>query len=1045
MALHCRRTTSERVIEMEGTHHPSFWRPTTGTGGGNTLGVPLIHSERMAEIWKAQTKTLCCLQDPPWRASVHADRAPCRWGGAHLCKPTDAPGGQHLWRVFHLHMKPCDPSSRAYLVDGLARRNEGQGHGAEGRVAPHSYSGLLRHAVNQLAEEVLRRKLLDYTPPRKYTGAQTFCLKNLICISINCIYMYIMCVSVCWFYVLVIFSQTGCALEDYKRTLTAMETEEVSVAEDEGYVEPEAEDIEDFTQRPAAPRLPAASCSTRLPAAEQNLSPCCWKPALPVLDQQWISKALFQWSKTGQPELTSPGGQCGGTPATITGAYRHSANGAYFGHPLFLWMPRKLWRVRLLCPHEDCGRRTDSADCTREYDSGWCQHDLLHGVRVSVLQGVQAKVISWTRNIIRQLDIAIKSIPRPPDLQAGCDIRSCGRCVRGVWATAAASCKDRWLSTPEVWLQKQLQFLTDCSGFARAVSAGLVAPMAIGDTPKMMEVPKHRWLMQVYSQDVLGRLEEIKASITSLFGRVLKLDSTKKIVKKLAVRAASQHRGPPTLAMRRAVIMSVLTASEGYGLGPMIGGLESRYKTLACLLPRCCMSTDCCGSTHLHKIFGSWDRMLLRLDIWHFMRRIAIDSHSLYAGFMNQLSQCIFIWDEDDVRALTEAKRAELAPRHILPPTPADVMRRISRAEMALHCRRTTRSRDEMEALITQLLEAYDGDRVSGCEIWKAQTKHLCCLQDPPGVQLYMQTAPCRRGGTLCQPTDAPGGQHLWRFPSPHEPSSQAYLVDGLARWNEDRPWQQRRVAPTPTAAFYDMLSTTCGGGPTTEAVGLHAATEIHWCATFCLKNHMYSINCIYMYIMCVSPVPSTHRTTHQPVPSTHCTTHQPVPSAHRTTHQPVPSAHRTTHHRSPAPTASWSQAPTAPPTSRSPAPTASWSQAPTAPPTSRSPAPTASWSPAQAVPTLHPLQTSVGPDNIPGYAAVQELARCLVGLKEHIVALTQEEANSIISLWQALSEFDKGRTTYPPRHRATLSTGRFRTTKKIVAPGWSPPDGMFI
>ena len=31
--------------------------------------------------------------------------------------------------------------------------------------------------------------------------------------------------------------------------------------------------------------------------------PAGWIPALPVLDQQWISKALFKWSRTGQPEL----------------------------------------------------------------------------------------------------------------------------------------------------------------------------------------------------------------------------------------------------------------------------------------------------------------------------------------------------------------------------------------------------------------------------------------------------------------------------------------------------------------------------------------------------------------------------------------------------------------------------------------------------------------------------------------------------------------------------------------------------------------------
>lgn len=41
---------------------------------------------------------------------------------------------------------------------------------AKGTEGPHSYSGILRHAANQLSEEVLGRKLVDYTAPRKYTG-----------------------------------------------------------------------------------------------------------------------------------------------------------------------------------------------------------------------------------------------------------------------------------------------------------------------------------------------------------------------------------------------------------------------------------------------------------------------------------------------------------------------------------------------------------------------------------------------------------------------------------------------------------------------------------------------------------------------------------------------------------------------------------------------------------------------------------------------------------------------------------------------------------
>ncbi|XP_028296550.1 actin cytoskeleton-regulatory complex protein pan1-like isoform X2 [Gouania willdenowi] len=77
-----------------------------------------------------------------------------------------------------------------------------------------------------------------------------------------------------------------------------------------------------------------------------------------------------------------------------------------------------------------------------------------------------------------------------------------------------------------------------------------------------------------------------------------------------------------------------------------------------------------------------------------------------------------------------------------------------------------------------------------------------------------------------------------------------------------------------------------------------------------------------------------------------------------------------------------------------------------------------------------------VGPDNIEGYGAVQDLADYLAGLRDHRLALTQEECSQVIALWQELGEYDKKKTVYPARHQTSLSKGRFRATKKIVAPG---------
>lgn len=107
-------------------------------------------------------------------------------------------------------------------------------------------------------------------------------------------------------------------------------------------------------------------------------------------------------------------------------------------------------------------------------------------------------------------------------------------------------------------------------------------PVSFEHPPAMLPVPKHRWLMQVYAQDVLQRLDEVKASITSLFGRVLKMDSTKKVACKLAGHSAGTATWVTNVGNEHGqVIMSVLTASEGFGLAQMVAGIIKMYRDVA--------------------------------------------------------------------------------------------------------------------------------------------------------------------------------------------------------------------------------------------------------------------------------------------------------------------------------------------------------------------------------------------------------------------------------------------------------------------------------
>lgn len=72
-------------------------------------------------------------------------------------------------------------------------------------------------------------------------------------------------------------------------------------------------------------------------------------------------------------------------------------------------------------------------------------------------------------------------------------------------------------------------YLYDCRGFARSKSDQVVAFEGTDSPPPRLPVPTRGWIQHVYCLDVMGRVEEVKASITDIFGRILKMDSTKKV------------------------------------------------------------------------------------------------------------------------------------------------------------------------------------------------------------------------------------------------------------------------------------------------------------------------------------------------------------------------------------------------------------------------------------------------------------------------------------------------------------------------------------
>lgn len=152
--------------------------------------------------------------------------------------------------------------------------------------------------------------------------------------------------------------------------------------------------------------------------------------------------------------------------------------------------------------------------------------------------------------------------------------------------------------------------------------------------------------------------------------------------------------------------------------------------------------------------FRPWTSTV-RLDVFHFMRHftkgLTTEHHPLYGMFCSKLSSCIFEWDKSNIDNLKQAKRAELVKKqqgHT--PTRSQVLASITSNELAKHCRRRTREVEETRALIQPLLDSmWDLTDTTGLplinhesmpRVWEMQRKHLPCIQDPPGVQLYINT-----------------------------------------------------------------------------------------------------------------------------------------------------------------------------------------------------------------------------------------------------------------------------------------------------------------
>ncbi|XP_035528006.1 uncharacterized protein LOC118335689 [Morone saxatilis] len=596
-----------------------------------------------------------------------------------------------------------------------------------------------------------------------------------------------------------------------------------------------------------------ASVSTESRTAPQHLGPASapllprlWSEGLPPEDHRWISKVLFRLGSKGKLELQDNLKLWYHPPQPSQLYHQAPAPDRFFAHPLLVWMPYKLWKVRVVCPNPACGQHQLTGAGLHKRSRRVLDVDRTYNMVTETLTCTKCRAshVSWSQTVLMQLDLAHRF---------ACDIRVIRLLrERGLGNSPTRLLKQLKENHTEEWLNRVARYTTECVAFLQR--PGLL-PMNFPEPPEPSVVPSCKWLLSVYSQDILTRLDDIKAKLTSTLGTILKMDSTKKITKKLAGTAKGTALWLTSVGNEYGqILMSVLTAQEGAGLDPMAADLVRRYQQ-AGVDPPVALYVDCgcCAGaaedTKLKARFSGWPDLIVRLDIWHFMRRLALgcttDAHQLYPLFMSRLSACIFEWDAADLALLREAKSQQLQSQGL---STLDVDRHLSREELALHCRRRTRGEDTTTEVLEGLLRALMGDRGNDSlgvplldtermeHIWRVQRKHVKCIQDPPGVALYTKTGELTKGGVRLPMFRCARGStslesfhlHLNRFipgTSANSLNFQVYLLEGLHRWNQDRGGAALCTGPSALRSYSgDLL--TCVNSNFEKLFGRKVAPE---------------------------------------------------------------------------------------------------------------------------------------------------------------------------------------------------------------------------
>ena len=260
--------------------------------------------------------------------------------------------------------------------------------------------------------------------------------------------------------------------------------------------------------------------------------PFGWKDTMQPSDMSWVGQQLFASKGVLTNKLKlwwySPfvPGPDGKTVPIVA---------PYFHRRLFLWMPRKMWAFDYKCPI--CKNAT-SLTSKGLYNRVRSVIDLKNRYYLAAeyleCRSCKGTYIAYDSRLQEQLPYALKirfSIVLTRKFACDQSVVAMMR-ARTQGNSPTALCNGvRELHTEE-WMRNTVAYLSDCDRHKKNREIIKFAPNDYEKPPPFSLPPTPKWFLATYVRDVWSRLEMLKASATSIFGSILKIDSTKKNRKK---------------------------------------------------------------------------------------------------------------------------------------------------------------------------------------------------------------------------------------------------------------------------------------------------------------------------------------------------------------------------------------------------------------------------------------------------------------------------------------------------------------------------------